>query len=228
MKKWLTLLLLFAGCAPKEQFTKLAAEVQPKAVMIEVDTVMPKIEFKFEGGQLSVDISTKPVTFLGAGVFISDRGHILSCAHLFTHKPINDVRVYMVDGTSVAAKVLYYDEAKDLSLVKIVRTPKTGFAALTKKRLQVGQSVLAVGNPLGLDFSIAHGIISAIRPKLIEGWTFTQDDVATNHGNSGGPLFNMDGELVGINTIKVDDGEGLSFAVSPATIREFLNLFVGL
>lgn len=223
------LIILAAGCAPREHFLKLAAKTQPKAVMVEVDTSAKRMTLSIEDGFFVITVATAPVTYMGAGVFISDNGHILTCAHLFeSDYPIRAVRVMEVDGSTVPAKLLYADSKKDLALLKISSPFVYGYATLTREQVQIGQEVLAVGNPHGLPFSVSHGIISAFRLDFDNGYAFTQDDVAINHGNSGGPLFNLRGELIGINTLKDDSGEGLSFAVAPETIREFLRLFRGL
>lgn len=232
MKSLLVGLLIIAGtgCAPREHFLWLVAETQPKAVMVEVDTVAKRLNITVEDGFLVITVATAPVTYMGAGVFISRNGHILTCAHLFESEyPIRAIRVMEVDGSTVSAILLYADHPKDLALMKIAPpSAYFGYARLTREPIQIGQEVLAVGNPHGLPFSVSHGIVSAFRPDFDNGYAFTQDDVAINHGNSGGPLFNLRGELIGINTLKDDSGEGLSFAVAPQTIRVFLRLFRGL
>lgn len=212
---------------PHERYVALANETLPKAVMIEVDTIMPVVQFTFDGSNLSIHESTVPATIMGAGVFISSKGHILTCGHLFTVGPTNAVRVFEVDGSSVPATVLYVSTSMDLGLLTI-SSPTVNYASLTTNPLEIGEEVLAIGNPLGLKFSVSHGIISAFRPDFDQGFTFTQNDAAINHGNSGGPLFNLRGELVGINTLKASDSEGLAFSVAPSTIKAFLSLFTGV
>lgn len=231
MKKLLLSLFVLTavGCGRyTERYVDLVKEVQPKAVTIEVDTIVSQLAFRNINGEFSIGITTRPATFLGAGVVISSKGHILTCAHLFTHEPILAMRVFEMNSSTIPTTLLFMSKEKDLALLKISSPTPGGYATLSNERIQIGQEVIAVGNPLGLPFSVSHGIISAFRPNFYNGYDFTQDDAAINHGNSGGPLFNLSGELIGINTLKADEGEGLSFAVSPQTIREFLGLFAGL
>lgn len=219
---------LMAGCAPKEHFLKLASEVQPKAVMIEVDTIMQQMQFTFSDGQLSINVATAPVTIRGAGVFISPEGHILTCAHLFTVGPVNRIRVAEINGSTLPATLVYASTDMDLGLLKVATTT-SHYARLTQDPIRVGQEVLAVGNPLGLQFTVTHGIVSAKNRGLGEDmFAYTQNDAAINPGNSGGPLFNLRGELIGINNLKMVDGEGLAFAVLPEVIDAFLDTFRGI
>lgn len=219
-------LLSFSACAPREHFVRLAAQTQPKTVMVEVDTIGTRMTLEIRDDKFVITRATVPVTVVGAGVLISPNGHILTCAHLFTVGPNTNIRAMRVDGSTVPATLLYISTGMDLGLLKIEKTPY-GYARLAEDRLEIGQEVLAIGYPMGLPFSVSHGIISAFRRGFDEGYDFTQDDAAVNPGNSGGPLFNLSGDVIGITTLK-NEGEGISFAVSPKTIRKFLNLFRGI
>lgn len=221
-------LVLMVGCTVQEHFLRLTRQVEPKAVMIAVDTVAQRMVFHIEDGDLTIQIETAPVTVYGSGVFISPNYHILTCAHLFTVGPVNGIRVMDITGKIIPAELLYKSVDKDLALVKIASTSFTNYAVLTNDRLEAGQEVLAVGNPLGLPFTVTHGIISATHRDIDMRFLYTQTDAAINPGNSGGPLFNLKGELIGINAMKEIDGEGLSYAIAPETIRKFLRLFHGL
>lgn len=223
------------GCGV-ERYVSIAKKVTPKANMIAVETVMEEMLITFGEGGINIHQATVPVTLSGSGVFISPNGHILTCAHLFSVGLSTTIYVTTANGDRLQGRVLYKDVARDLALVKVDVSPyylpfplalPPAVATLTKRPLEAGQEVIAVGNPKRLGFSVTHGIISYVDRDLDEPFRFTQTDAPINPGNSGGPLFNLQGELVGINALKID-GDGLGFAISPATIQEFLDTFKGL
>lgn len=227
--------LVLVGCAT-EKYVSVSREVTKKTNMIAVETVMEQMILTFTDKGFSVQQATVPVTISGSGVFISRNGHVLTCAHLFSIGVSTTIYVTTANGERLQGRVLYKDEARDLALVKVDVSPyylpfplamPPSVAKLTKRPLEVGQEVIAVGNPKRLGFSVTHGIISYIDRDLEEPFLYTQTDAPINPGNSGGPLFNLQGELVGINALKVP-GDGLGFAISPATIRDFLDNFKGL
>ncbi len=108
--------------------------------------------------------------------------------------------------------MLATDKIRDLAIIKI--HGKT-FPALTlgnSDQIQVGEEVVAIGNPLGLELTVSNGILSGVRQTKEEG-TFLQTTAPISHGSSGGPLFNMSGEVIGINTLYLEGGENLNFAI---------------
>lgn len=218
---------------PKDRFVQLAATTQVKSVAIYVKTVVPVIKFNVEGSDLTVTKTTATVKITGSGVFITPNGHVLTCAHLFTEGRIKDIQVVQSDGTAEKGEVLFKDVKADLALLKIKAYYKLPYAILEDPRkLAVGQEVLAVGNPLGLPFTVTHGIISALNRDDFK-YNLTQSDAFINPGNSGGPLFNLHGKLVGINTLILPPIDqpvftGLGFSVPPGQILEFLTRFKGL
>lgn len=232
MKRVLSILfsvVMIAGCAPKKTLlVRRVAEALPKSVMVYVP--------------LEVTMLGKPqpdAMVMGTGVFISPRGHILTCNHLLVDEVIaffgteigrakhkNLAVVVQYNGDTQAAEILSVDPAHDLALLKIETTEPTPYARIADPRtLEAGQEVFAVGNPEGLDFSVTHGIISALTRDLPTGYNLIQTDTPINPGNSGGPLFNMAGELVGINNSAMDASDGLGFAINPAQIIEFIVKF---
>lgn len=224
MKKIIGALLFLAVIGCGERYTRTVANDVPKTTMISVNVIVQQLVMTFDGGEFHVEKSTVPATIYGSGVFISPQGHILTCGHLFDmgHSTIT---ITLNNGDSLKGTLLYEDRAKDLALVKIEGVYP--YATLTTRSLKVGREVIAVGNPQVLDFSVTHGIISRINRDINEGYTFTQTDAPINPGNSGGPLFDLNGDLVGINARK-EEGDGLGFAISPETIKEFLRMFKGL
>ena len=225
MKKLLLSVMLIAGCS-SERYVKVVDDTYDKAVMIAVPTVVEQLALTpTERGQEVVK-STVTINYRGAGVMISPNGHILTCAHLFDGGAYAAIIVTLSNGIEIPATLVYQDQGRDLAMLKI--TGRYPYAQLTSDSLQVGQEVLAIGNPKGLSFSVSQGIISAIGRNLGEGFTFTQTDSPINPGNSGGPLFDMKGKLVGINARGIPNTDGLGFAVAPETIITFLDMFKGV
>lgn len=153
---------------------------------------------------------------LGSGFIISPDGYILTNAHVV--KDADKINVGLFDHSQASAKVIGMDERTDVALLKIdghdLPTVKIG----DSDKVQVGEWVLAIGSPFGLNYTATHGIVSAVGRTLPDDVyvPFIQTDVAVNPGNSGGPLFNTQGEVVGINSqIYSNTGGymGLSFAV---------------
>ena len=221
------LLLTTVGCAARERYVGVAEDVQTKAAMVNVYAIAEVTVLRFGENGLEMHTSTRPVRYAGSAVFISKTGTLLTCAHLFDNPNISTITVTSRDGITQTAALLSADFGRDLALIKV-----DGFhqdaAKLSKERLRVGQEVIAVGNPLGLDFTTTHGIVSTLNRDLDTGFYFTQIDAPINGGNSGGPLFNLSGELIGINAAKMQDADGLGFAIAPEVIDDFLNQFRGI
>jgi serine protease DegS len=170
---------------------------------------------------------------LGSGVIIDDAGHIITNNHVIANATI--IKVRLADGRSSDARVVGRDPDTDLALLAI-KLPKLPVMTLGRSdRLQVGDEVLAIGNPLGLQQSVTHGIVSATDRKQLGLATFEnfiQTDAAINEGNSGGALVDAAGELVGINTAVIAKNsdptgvEGIGFAIpvdlARGVIREIL------
>lgn len=231
MKKLITslvLLLSLVGCTVKDKYVRLSEETLPKTVMIQVDTIAEVMDLKFEGGYISIEVSTKPVRYLGAGVLISPNGHILSVNHLIETVYPSTITVHAYNGEVMTAELLCRDVRHDLALFKVDHTPQ-GYAKIGDPRnMKVGQEVMAIGNPVGLDFTVTTGIISRLNRDLLpDYYNLVQTDTAINPGNSGGPLFNMDGEIVGIVDLGSSDHQGLSFCVDPGQLIEFITRFKG-
>ncbi|WP_238921037.1 S1C family serine protease, partial [Achromobacter xylosoxidans] len=111
-----------------------------------------------------------------------------------------DIYVTLTDGREFKAKVIGTDERTDVALIKIEAKDMTPLVIGDPKKLKKGQWVLAIGSPFGLDSTVTSGIVSAIGRDTGEYLPFIQTDVAVNPGNSGGPLINLAGEVVGINS----------------------------
>ncbi len=159
---------------------------------------------------------------LGSGVIVSGDGYILTNNHVIDHA--DRIRVDLTDGRTVDAKLVGSDEPSDLAVVKIDASDLHPLALGNSDAVEVGDVVLAVGNPLGLGQTVTMGIISAKgRATDRENYEeFLQTDAPINHGNSGGALVNTKGELIGINSqiASVSDGNiGIGFAI-PANMAK--------
>ena len=154
---------------------------------------------------------------LGSGFIISSDGYVLTNNHVVNEA--DEIKIILSDNREFDAKLIGTDERTDIALLKIEATNLPQLSLAKNEKLKVGQWVVAIGSPFGLDYSASAGIVSAIGRNIPSdrGYVqFIQTDVAINPGNSGGPLFNMDGEVVGINSqIYSPSGGsvGVSFAI---------------
>lgn len=173
---------------------------------------------------------------LGSGFIIDQRGLIITNFHLISNaesrrsdkvpKLADRVWVTLNDGRQFPASVKGYDEGTDIALLEIVPSGKPLPAAELgdSDSVRVGEWVLAVGNPLGLDHTVTLGIVSAKGRSDFGGQydDFLQTDAAINPGNSGGPLVNSNGKIVGINTLILERTQGLSFSIPINTLKAIL------
>jgi serine protease Do len=150
---------------------------------------------------------------LGSGFIISPEGYILTNNHVV--EKADEVAVTLLDKEEFKAKVVGTDPKTDIALIKIDAKKKLTYVELgDSDKLDVGEWVLAIGNPFGLGHTVTAGIVSA-KGRIIGSGPyddFIQTDASINPGNSGGPLFNLKGEVVGINTAIVQGGQGIGFA----------------
>ena len=162
----------------------------------------------------------------GSGVIISPQGEILTNYHVIASMgggSDNALEVKTNDGKSYKATVLGKDKELDIALIKI-DAAHLPFAKLgDSDSLRIGEWVVAIGNPLGLEHTVTQGIISAKGRKLDTGVNaFLQTDAAINRGNSGGPLLNLRGEVIGINTAINPAGQNIGFAVPISQVNRIL------
>jgi serine protease Do len=160
-----------------------------------------------------------PSRGVGSGFIVSADGYVLTNAHVVSDA--SEVTVTLTDRREFTAKVIGIDKASDVALIKIAATglPTVRFGDPSK--LRPGQWAIAIGSPFGFENSVTAGVISALGRPLNDGSntsyvTFIQTDAAVNPGNSGGPLFNIDGEVIGINSqiySRTGGYMGVSFAI---------------
>ena len=157
-----------------------------------------------------------PSRGMGSGFIVSPDGMILTNAHVVASA--KEVTVKLTDKREYRAKVLGVDRATDVALLKIEANNLPAVRLGSSTELKVGEWVTAIGSPYGFENTVTSGIVSAKWRSLPDGAyvPFIQTDVAVNPGNSGGPLFNMSGEVVGINSqiySRTGGYQGLSFAI---------------
>ncbi|RLC25623.1 MAG: peptidase, partial [Deltaproteobacteria bacterium] len=157
---------------------------------------------------------------LGSGFIIDKKGYIVTNNHVVDNA--DEIQVIMNDGKEFDAKILGRDPKTDLAVLKIESDqdlPTIQFE--DSDNLEVGQWVVAIGSPFGLEHTVTAGIVSAKGRVLGSGPydDFIQTDASINPGNSGGPLLNLDGKVVGINTAIIRHGQGIGFAI-PVTLAK--------
>jgi serine protease Do len=161
---------------------------------------------------------------LGSGFLIDASGLILTNAHVVDGADVIHVRT--ADGDDVDAEIVGRDPEDDLALVRAAGVNARPVVLGDSDRVEVGEWVVAIGNPLGLHHSVTAGIISAKARGIDDsGLEFLQTDAAINPGSSGGPLFDLDGKVIGIATVIVSEGGGnvgLNFAIPINTVKAVL------
>jgi serine protease Do len=162
----------------------------------------------------------------GSGFFISSDGYIVTNNHVVDHA--TEVTVTTADGKTLAAKVIGTDAKTDLALLKVNDSGTYPFVKFAPHAPRVGDWVIAVGNPFGLGGTVTAGIVSARGRDIGSGPydDFIQIDAPVNHGNSGGPTFNTDGDVVGVNTAIFSPSGGsvgIGFAISSDVVQNVVD-----
>jgi serine protease Do len=211
-----------------DEYTKVVTAVVPSVVSITTTKTLTRrmpidpLELFF-GRRFSDDgPAQQKVTSLGSGVIVSKEGHIVTNNHVLNGT--DDVTVQLSDGREEKAKIVGTDGQIDLAVLKIDLPNLIPLPIGDSDKVRVGQIVMAIGNPFGLDESVSQGIISAkdrraMNDSQVE---FFQTDTAINPGNSGGPLVNIRGEVIGINTaIYSESGgnQGIGFAIPSNVVK---------
>jgi serine protease Do len=163
----------------------------------------------------------EPQKGTGTGFIIDDSGLIITNHHVV--READRVLVKLNDGREFKAVIQGTDPETDLALLKIDADKLTALPLGDSDKLRPGDPVIAIGNPLEYEYSVTAGIISARGRKVYNNPPFEQyiqTDAAINRGNSGGPLLNLSGEVIGVNTIIRADGRGISFAVPSNIVRK--------
>ena len=199
----------------------ISVEGKQKSNAAQMDDDIPE-EFKFFFGPDMFDRDRAPRNFkgLGSGAIINaEKGYVLTNNHVI--KDADKITVQLHDGREFKAKVIGADEMSDVALIQVEK-PKnlTALKLADSDKLRVGDFTVAIGNPFGLGQTVTSGIVSALgRSMGSDSGTYEnyiQTDAAVNRGNSGGPLINLNGELIGINTAILSPSggnAGIAFAI---------------
>ena len=216
-------------------FTKLIKEKSPAVVKINTTAIAKSQSYHLPRGERLPDIfrdlfeprqmPERSLRSSGSGFFISADGYLLTNHHVIDEA--DEIIVRLTDRREFEATVVGTDPRSDLALLKVEAQDLPFLEFANSEEVEVGEWVVAIGSPFGLDFSASAGIVSAIGRNIPNGSggnyvPFIQTDVAINPGNSGGPLFNLQGDVVGVNSqIYTNSGGsiGLSFAV-PASLSK--------
>ncbi|QYX58529.1 Do family serine endopeptidase [Roseovarius sp. SCSIO 43702] len=230
-----------AAQARPESFADLAEQVSPAVVNITTSTVvaansdtMPMVpegspfedffrEFRDRGGNQD---RPRRTSALGSGFVISEDGYIVTNNHVIERA--DEIIIEFYEGGELEAEVIGTDPKTDIALLKVEPDEPLPFVSFgDSDGARVGDWVMAMGNPLGQGFSASAGIVSA-RNRALSGTydDYIQTDAAINRGNSGGPLFNMDGEVVGVNTaiLSPNGGSiGIGFSMASNVVTRVVN-----
>jgi len=171
----------------------------------------------------------------GTGFIVSSNGYIVTNQHVGGNKG-NKTSITLSDGTSYTGKTIWADEVIDLAIIKIDAS-NLNYATLgDSNNIKIGQTVYAIGNPIGFEFqrTVTSGIISAKNRTIKLNDTDTssymedliQTDASINTGNSGGPLINAKGEVIGINTVKISEAESIGFAIPINLVKPIIEKFI--
>jgi serine protease Do len=203
----------------------VVATVAPSVVNIELETLTPTQNgrqgaFSFFGGP---EVTTRednshsqPGKILGTGIIMSADGYVMTSAHVIRHD--SSITVTLPNKQRLPAEIIGRDRFSDLAVIKVkaqnLKVPKFG----EPSSLRPGDWAIAIGSPLGFEHSVSLGIISALNrsindPAFHSRIDLIQTDVALNPGSSGGPLMNINGEIVGVNTAIRADAQGIGFSI---------------
>jgi S1-C subfamily serine protease len=227
-------LILCAGSVQAQTPAPVSPENEP--VVQAVAKTLPLVVNISTQGQVSQRVSDffgsvyvvpREVGSLGSGLLVSTDGYIVTNHHVVEYGDKLKISVALTDGSTFKAKFITSDPDKDLALIQIVNEEKKTFPCIDLKNLSpnlLGETVIALGNPIGYQSSVSMGILSAKDRKVkteegtLEG--LLQTDAAINPGNSGGPLVDINGKFVGLNSAKAGGRavEGIGFSIPAVTV----------
>lgn len=217
------LAVLVTGCATTGTATE-SAVIRAKDKVAEALVHVRPVKEIFRQGE------RQEVTVIGSGFIISRDGYVVTNEHVAGQS--NEVRCVLFDKDEVEAEVVGVDPDTDIAVLKL-QTNRTDLPVVqlgSSSNLQAGQTVLALGSPHGLSRSVSLGIISVTDRNLEDTGSerapfnnWIQTDAAINPGNSGGPLVNLNGEVVGINTRKLQGADNVGFAIPIDIARDVIN-----
>ncbi len=227
-----------------EAFSNSIADIAEKVgpAVVNIDTVrMVKTQFpsfedpifrRFFGREFEEFRRTIPQKGMGSGFIINQEGYVLTNEHVV--RKADKIKVTLSDGREFTGEVIGSDVTSDMAIVKIQADHLPTVTLGDSDKLRVGEIVIAIGNPYGLQQTVTMGVVSAKGRSIPTGTgghiyrNFIQTDTAINPGNSGGPLLNIKGEVVGINTAIIPYAQGIGFAIpiniAKRNIDDLINL----
>ena len=199
-----------ANAAEPNSYADLVASVMPSVVNITIKGMGEKVKI----GEKGDDYARYLVELVGSGSIVNSTGIIVTNKHVVNNAYV--ITVTLHDGDAFRAQLLGMGSGNDLAMLKIdAGRPLPAAKIGNSDELRVGDRVMAVGNPLGLNSSVSTGVVSGLHRRIFSGilmqnalGEFIQTDASINHGNSGGPLFNMKGEIVGVDNQIYSDTKG--------------------
>ena len=200
-------------------FEKVAETISPSLVTIQSKQ---EVLVRRRNGVRPRDINLG----LGSGLIISDNGYIVTNAHVI--EQADEIAVSLSNGETINAEIIGTDPKTDIALIKIEQKDLIAANLGDSDQVRVGQFVIAAGNPFGLSASITSGIVSAkgrSNVGIADYEDFIQTDASINQGNSGGPLVNLDAEVIGINTAMLgrNGNIGIGFAIPINLVKDIVS-----
>jgi serine protease Do len=213
-----------------DEFSAVVDKVSPSVVSIDAIKVIPGYRFpnlfgpfSFEDGFVSPE---QRIPTVGSGVIVRADGYIVTNHHVIDG--VREIRVTYSDKRVAAAKLIGSDATSDLAVLRVEDRALPAVVFGESKKLRIGEFVLAFGNPLGMQGSVSHGIVSGKDRKnlgIADYEDYIQTDAAINPGNSGGPLVNLDNEVVGINAAilsKSGGSQGIGLAIPSEVVKKVM------
>lgn len=215
------LTVMISGCQPKSAEIDTTVDMTPRLISSSQPLSSAQIAENVKSAVVGISARLTNSTSIGSGVAVADGGYVLTNFHVISGA--KKITLYCADNSTTPATYLWGDGALDIALLK-ANKPLPYLATAPLENVAIGDDVLAVGTPLGLEFqhTFTKGIVSALNRTIelssLGGYTtymqnMIQHDASINSGNSGGPLINNQGKVIGINSLKASDAEGIGFAI---------------
>ena len=236
MKKLVLFLCLFStislsGCIFQQKNNLESVDMSPRLISTSQVLSSTEIAETVKGAIVGISAKLGSAQSIGSGVAIADGGYVLTNFHVINGA--KSLTLYLADKSTVSAEYIWGEQGVDLALLKAKKNlPYLDTAPL--ENVFIGDDVLAVGTPLSLEFqhTFTKGIVSALNRTIeipsLGGYTtymqnLIQHDASINSGNSGGPLINTQGKVIGINSLKASDAEGIGFAIPIETATSLIS-----
>jgi serine protease Do len=237
VRRGLALPLLLVAAVPgvaqslrRTPVVQVVERVRPAVVNLtarQVVTARPRSLFDDLFLQFAPPAERVPAQSLGSGVTISPEGLIVTNEHVI--EGAAEIKVRFADGKEVDAEAIGSDADADLALLRVPGKGRPHLPLAEQDDSMIGETVIAIGNPLGLESTVTVGVLSArdrtvMSPSTRRVYTdFLQTDASINPGNSGGALVDLDGRLIGINTAIIGEAQGIGFAIPAKRVRRVVN-----